>query len=275
MEAENGTSRMPQPDAGKRQHISMMNDMERQKLLDRIEREEEEERREAERRALLKEKRRMSGILGLLDRVRSVGVKKKEPAAMSLEEISQDENSSANIGMEGVPECNVYAGIEPKPTEQESVMSDDITAKAATLEEAIARIKNDKYVFFYITPANTEYLSEEEGKEAAAKLEKRIEECGRSVWGDNFYRQTDGSYCVLLRDCRLNRNTLKRQGDTFLFLLKDRSMNGIANVCYGFAHGRAGVPVNVIIKEAAGACFKQKSECNAAGRINRSLHSTA
>lgn len=224
----------------KRQYIAAMNERERQKLLEQIATEEEEEKKEQERLENFRKERHKNSILfRLQDRL----VKKiREPKSVKeTDRKSTEEAGSIN--------SETVSGDEERTV---------VAEEAHSLEEACARVRNDQYAFFYIEPVNMDFFLAKGDTGAVMECRRIIERCGQRIWQGHFYKYEEtGAYCALIPDCRLNAKELKKMGDSLLFAIKEFTVNGKYQVRYGYASGRTGASMELIIREAVANCRKQ------------------
>lgn len=258
----------------KRQYISLRNERERHKLLEQIAIEEEEERREQERLAKLRDEKRKNSVLfrlqgKLVEKITAPKPPKPPKEPKIKQEQAKIVRKEKRAALPVAEECHLALPKEqpilpgggpaasPAPAADEACPAAD---EAHSLKEACARIRNDKYVFFYVEPANMEYFLAKGDAESVLECKKIIERCGKRIWQGQFYKYEDtDAYCALLPDCRLNADALKKVGDNFLFSIKEFSVNDKYQACYGYAFGRPGASMELIIREAVQNCKKQRS----------------
>lgn len=277
----------------KRQYISLMNERERQKLLEQIAKEEEEERLEQERQARLREEKRKNSVLlrlqdSLASRIAAPKPPKepkpakepKQPKGPKVPEMPKEPGFLKRLrehGIYGAEGMRVRLPVEealpveaapaftapaenPTPAEVPAAEVREAAAAApASLKEACAQVKNDKYAFFYIEPANEEYFLANGDMQAVRECRTILERCGKRIWPGNFYAYEEtGAYCALMPDCRLNANALKKLADSFLFAVQEFSVNGKYCAACGYASGKPGAAMELVMREAIRECKRER-----------------
>lgn len=224
----------------KRQYIAAMNERERQKLMEQIAIEDEEEKKEQERLENLRREKRKNSILFRLQERLVEKIREPKPLKETNRKTIEEAGSINTV---------------PVSADEEIA---DVSEEPHSLEEARARVRNDQYAFFYIEPVNMEFFLAKGDTESVMECRRIIERCGKRIWQGRFYKYEEtGAYCALIPDCRLNAKELKKMGDSLLFAIKEFTVNGKYQVRYGYASGRTGASMELIIREAVANCRKQ------------------